>query len=286
MIKLGLNTWLWANLFEERHLDCIDKASELGSEVIDFYVNDPFIFPVKSVKQRLNRYSMDVIVTTAMPQSCNAISPDAKEREAALLYIKKLIDVAAELRSPIIGGVNYVGSGYHSGKPRTEQEVEWDINYLKKAAEYAAEYHISIAIEPVKRFETHFLNTAAQAMELIGRVGADNLKVHLDTFHMNIEEADFSEAIELCGEKLAYMHLVDSNRGTPGMGHIPWNEIFKALKKINYEGAGCIETFNPETLEETCSATYLTRQFANTPEELAMRGLTYLKAARTMAYLE
>lgn len=286
MVKLGFNTWLWACNFEERHLPCIDKVAEMGAEAIDFYVGDPFRFPAKEAAERVRDRGMEVVVTTAMPKHCNAISPDPKERDEALEYMKRLLEVAAELGAGVVGGVNYVGSGYHTGKPRTDQEVEWDVEYLRKAGAYAAQYGIDIALEAVKRFETHFLNTAAQALELIELAGESNIKVHLDTFHMNIEEADLPGAIELCGDKLAYMHLVDSNRGTPGMGHIPWLDIFKALKKIGYEGAGCIETFNPQTLEETIPLTYLTRRFADTPEELAVQGLRHLKAARTMVYGE
>ena len=282
MIKLGLNTWLWANKFETRHLFCIDKVAELGAEAIDLSVNDPFHFPTAEVRERVKQYDMDVIVTTAMPRECNAISPAPAEREAALTYMKRLLDIAGELEAGIVGGVNYVGSGYHTGKPRTQQEIELDVEYLQKASEYASQYGVTIALEAVKRFETHFLNTAAQALDLIERTGKENIKGHLDTFHMNIEEADIPGAIELCGDKLAYRHLVDSNRGTPGMGHIPWVDVFKALKKIGYEGCGCIETFNPETLDETAPLTYLTRKFADTPEELAQKGLTFLKAVRTM----
>ena len=100
----------------------------------------------------------------------------------------------------------------------------------------------------------------------------------------SISEDDIPGAIRLCGDKLAYIHLVDSNRGTPGMGHIPWLDVFKALKDIDYHGAGCVETFNPQRLDEIAPLTYLTRRFADTPEELAEQGLRYLKAARTMVY--
>lgn len=284
MIKLGLNTWLWAVTFGEEDLYCIDEIARLGAEAIDLSVNDPFHFPAAKAAEKLKQYDMEVIVTTAMSKEYNAISPDPKEREAALVYMKKLLDVAHEVGAKIVGGVNYVGSGYHTGKPRTQQEIDWDVEYLKQASEYAAQYGITIALEAIKRFESHFLNRAEQALELIDLVGADNIKVHLDTFHMNIEEDDIPGAIRLCGDKLAYMHLVDSNRGTPGMGHIPWLEVFKALKDIDYHGAGCVETFNPQRLDEIAPLTYLTRRFADTPEELAEQGLRYLKAARTMVY--
>lgn len=286
MVKLGLNTWLWAYQFETKHLPCIDRAAELGAEAMDFFVSDPGRFPAKETTERMKQYSMETIVTTAMTPEYNAISPEPAVREAALTFMKRLLDVTAELGAKVVGGVDYVGSGYHTGKPRSQQEIEWDVEYLRAAGEYASQYGIDIALEPVKRFETHFLNTAEQALELIELAGLPNIKVHLDTFHMNIEEADIPGAIEMCGDKLAYMHLIDSNRGAPGMGHIPWVDVFKALKKIDYQGAGCIETFNPETLEETSSLTYLTRRFADTPEELSQRGLKYLKAVRTMVYGE
>jgi D-psicose/D-tagatose/L-ribulose 3-epimerase len=287
MFKIGLNTWLWADLFSEKDIYCIGKAYELGAEALDISINNPYSFPTEKVVEEISHCKgMEIITSTAMPIDCNAISTSVQERENALNYMKRLIDVSAQLGSRIIGGVNYAASGYHSGKLRTEQEVEWCVKYLRQAAEYAAEYSISIALEPVKRFETHFLNTAEQALELIQYAESPNLKIQLDTFHMNIEEADLSQAIESCGDKLIHMHLVDNNRGVPGMGHIPWLDVLRSLKKIGYEGAGCIETFNPTTLERTCSATYLTRKFADSPEELAEKGLAYLKAARTMIYSE
>lgn len=280
MIKLGLNTWLWTHIFTEEHLYSIDEASELGSETIDFCINDPFVFPTSKAKERLQKYDMDVVVTTAMPKHCNPISPEKAERDFALKYIKELVDVSAILGSSLIGGVNYTGSGYFSGKPRSSQEIEYCLKFLSSACEYADQFGIDIALEPVKRFETHFLNTASQALELIDISGIKNLKVHLDTFHMNIEEANIVSAIESCGDKLVHMHFVENNRDTPGKGHIPWIDVFSALESIKYEGSGCIETFNPKTLDETCSLTYLTRKFADSPEELAQDGLTFLKTIR------
>ena len=284
MIKLGLNTWLWACKFEERHLPCIERIKELGAEAIDLSVNDPYTFPVKKAAQILEKTGMDVIVTTAMPTHCNPISEDEWERRAAAAFIRRLIDIAAEVKAPLVGGVNYCGSGYHTGKPRRQAEIDRAVAYLQEAADYAKQYGISIAMEPVKRFETHFLNTAEQAVDLIERTGADNVKVHLDTFHMNIEEASIPGAIELCGDKLAYLHFVENNRDTPGRGHIPWTEVFRALKNIGFEGAGCIETFNPLTLDETAPLTYLTRQFADSPEELSRIGLDFLKKVRAQVW--
>lgn len=283
MLKLGLDTWLWASVFTKEHLFCIERVKELGGDIIDFSINDPDVFPVKEAAALVKEYGLEAVTSTALPLSCNPISPDRKERETALEFIKKLIDITAELGAGITAGVNYAASGYHTGLPRTGQELEWSVEYMKKAAAYARQCGILIAVEPVKRFESHLINTAKQALDYITLVGEPNIRVHLDTFHMNIEEADLPAAIEQCGDKLAHLHFPDSNRGVPGMGHIPWVRVLRSLHKMNYQGAACIETFNPETISETCSMTYLNRTFADTTEELAQKGLRYLRAAEVVA---
>lgn len=284
MLRLGLDTWLWASIFEERHLYCIKEAKRLGAQVVDFSINDPFSFPADKAAALIRETGLEAVTSTALPMRCNPISADHTERAAAQAFMKKLVDVTAQLGARVTAGVNYAASGYLTGKPRTEAEIERAAEHLRAIAEYAQPYGITVAVEPVKRFESHFLNTAEQALDLLQRVRMPNLKIHLDTFHMNIEEANLPDAILACGDQLVHLHLVDSNRGAPGMGHIPWVEVFRALRKINFDGTACIETFNPETLEETCGMTYLTRKFAATPEELAVRGLKYLRAAETIAY--
>lgn len=284
MLRLGLDTWLWASIFGEKHLYCIEEAKKLGADVIDFSINDPFSFPADKAAELIRKHQIEAVTSTALPIICNPISPNPTEREAALKFMKKLVDVTAQLGAKLTAGVNYTASGYLTGKPRTQDELKLAAEHLGAVTEYARQYDIAVAIEPVKRFESHLINTAEQALEMLELVKAPNLKVHLDTFHMNIEEASLPDAVLACGDKLAHMHLVDSNRGAPGMGHVPWVDIFKALKKINFNGTACIETFNPETLEETAGMTYLTRRFADTPEELSARGLRYLRAVETMVF--
>ena len=121
MLRLGVNTWLWANRFEERHLYCIDNAARMGAEVMDFSVNDPYSFPVDAVAEKMAGTGMEAVVTTALPTHCNPISPEAWERKAAADYMRRLIDIAAKLKAPLVGGVTYAGSGYHSGKIRTQE---------------------------------------------------------------------------------------------------------------------------------------------------------------------
>ena len=190
-----------------------------------------------------------------------------------------------------IAGIKLLGGSLYSYWPvdyslplNKKEDMKRGIENVRILADMAAEYEITLGMEVLNRFEGYMLNTCEEAVDFVSKIDRPNVKVMLDTFHMNIEEDDIPGAIRLCGDKLAYMHLVDSNRGTPGMGHIPWLEVFKALKDIDYHGAGCVETFNPQRLDEIAPLTYLTRRFADTPEELAEQGLRYLKAARTMVY--
>jgi D-psicose/D-tagatose/L-ribulose 3-epimerase len=150
---------------------------------------------------------------------------------------------------------------------------------MREAAQYAKKGgKLTIAVEPVNRFETHFLNVAEDAVRYCRDVGTGNMKVHLDCFHMTHEESSFGGAVETCGAAyLGYVHVCESNRGIPGTGLVPWKEFFRALKKVGYLGPLVIESFDPsfEELSRLCS---IWRKFADSGEALAVAGLRNLKA--------
>jgi D-psicose/D-tagatose/L-ribulose 3-epimerase len=193
--------------------------------------------------------------------------------------MKKLVDINVELGSRIIGGVNYAGWGCLTGKPRTSQEWDWSVHAMREVAQYAKDQSdVVIAVEPVNRFETHFLNIAEDAVKYCKEVGTGNVKVHLDSFHMIREETSFTGAVNTCGnEYLGYVHVCENNRGIPGTGLVPWREFFTALKHIGYSGPVVIESFDPgfEELNRLCA---IWRKFAETGEILAVEGLKNLKA--------
>jgi D-psicose/D-tagatose/L-ribulose 3-epimerase len=150
---------------------------------------------------------------------------------------------------------------------------------MREVAKYTKQRSdLIIAVEVVNRFETHFLNIAEDAVRYCDDVGTGNVKVHLDTFHMIREEESFTKAVETCGkEYLAYVHTCENNRGIPGTGLVPWEEFFRALKKVGYNGPLVIESFDPsfEEINRLCS---IWRQFAESGEVLAVEGLKNLKA--------
>lgn len=277
--KFGVDSFIWTENFSENDLWIIPKAKELGFEVIDFAISNPFTFPTEKVKETLNNTKIDCVCTTTLTEETNPISPDPAIRENALNAMKKCVDICNELGSPILGGVNYAAWGYLTKKPRTKDEWNWAVSNMKEIAAYAKETgNVTICVECVNRFETHFLNIAEDAVAFCKDTGMDNVKVHLDCFHMIREEKSFSEAVKTCGkEYLGYVHVNENDRGIPGTGLVPFKEFFEAIKEIGYDGPLVIESFDP-SFEELAGNCAIWRNFAKTGEELAVKGLANLKA--------
>ncbi len=276
--KFGVDSFIWSENFSEKDLWIIPKAKELGFETIDIAIAHPETFPTEKVKKEASGAGIDVVTTTTLNESTNLISPDPGIRKKGVGMLKLLVDINYELGSNILGGVNYAGWGCLTGKPRTEDEWNWSVESMREAASYAKEKgDLTIACEPVNRFETHFLNIADDAVRYCKDVGTGNMGVHLDCFHMIREEMSFKGAVETCGrEYLGYVHVCESNRGIPGTGLVPWKEFFTAIKSIGYTGPMVIESFDPsfEELNRLCA---IWRKFADSGEELAVQGLRNLQ---------
>lgn len=279
MFKFGVDSFIWSENFSKEDLWIIPKAKELGFETIDIAIAHPETFPIQLVKEKIENVGIDIVTTTTLSKETNLISPDTQVRENGIKNLRLLVDLNIELGSKILGGVNYAAWGYLTGKPRTEQEWNWSVNAMKEVANYAKEKgELVIAVECVNRFETHFLNIAEDAVRYCKDVGIDNMKVHLDSFHMIREELSFKEAVKTCGkEYLGYVHVCESNRGIPGTGLVPWKEFFTALKDIGYAGPLVIESFDP-SFEELNSLCAIWRKLADSGEALAVEGLKNLKA--------
>jgi len=277
-LKFGVDSFIWAETFSDKDIWIIEKAKEMGFEVIDFAIANPFTFPTDSVKKELERVGIDCVCTTTLTPETNPVSPDASVRAHAVEAMKKAVDICNELGSPILGGVNYAAWGYLTKKPRTQEEWNWAVECMRESAEHAkATGDVVICVECVNRFETHILNIAEDAVQFCKDVGTGNVKVHLDCFHMIREEKSFTGAVETCGkEYLGYIHVNENDRGIPGTGLVPFKEFFEAVVKVGYTGPLVIESFDP-SFEELAGNCAIWRQFADTGEDLAREGLKNLK---------
>lgn len=277
MFRFGVNSLIWTEDFTVKDLPLIGKAKSLGFAVLDINVAHPERFPTEAVKDKVKEVGIEVVTTIGLPRDSNLIDLNPETRRNGIKTLKKLVDINIEIGSKILGGVIYAAWGYLTGRPRTEDEWNWSVESMREVALYAkSKSDMIIAVEPVNRFETHFLNVAEDAVRYCQNVGTGNLKVHLDTFHMIREELSFTEAVKACGkEYLGYIHTCENNRGIPGSGLVPWKEFFTAIRKTGYDGPLVIESFDPgfEELNRLCA---IWRKFAETGEELAMKGLKNL----------
>jgi D-psicose/D-tagatose/L-ribulose 3-epimerase len=278
MFKFGVDSLIWTEEFTEKDLPLLKKARSFGFDVMDINIGHPERFPVKAVKKAVKEAGIEVVTTIGLPADSNPIDPKPAVRKHAVETMKLMVDINIELESKIVGGVLYSSWGYLTGKCRTEQEWAWSVECMKEAAGYAKKKSdLILAIEPVNRFETHFINIAEDAVKYCKEIGTGNVKVHLDSFHMIREELDFAKAVQTCGkEYLGYVHVCENNRGIPGTGQVPWKKFFTALRKIGYTGPLVIESFDPgfEEINRLCA---IWRKFADTGEELAVKGLQNLK---------
>jgi len=161
---------------------------------------------------------------------------------------------------------------------RSQDEWTWGVECYREIAEHAERNApgLVLAIEPINRFESHFLNTAADAVQFLRDVGLSNVKVHLDTFHMIREEDDFAQAVLETGNDLGYIHACENQRGIPGRGQVPWAAFFQALGQIDYKGCITIESFDPN-MPNIAKLCCIWRKLADSPEQLATEGLAFLK---------
>lgn len=278
--KFGVDTFIWTENFTEKDLWVIDKAKEIGFEYMDFAIAHPEQFPVAKVKSRLDATGIKPITTTTLSETTNMISPDPAIRRAAVDHMKKMVDISVAIGAKVTAGVIYAAWGYITGKSRTQAEWQYSVEGLREVCQYAkhADPDLIVAVECVNRFETFFLNVAEDAVKFCKDVGTDNIKVHMDCFHMSMEESSFAGAFKTCGkEYLGYIHVNENNRGIPGTGMVPWEEVFTTLKEIGYDGPVVIESFDPN-FEELIKNCAIWRKLAESGEQLAIEGLKNLKA--------
>ena len=283
-MTFGIHSLLFSATFNEKDLPLLDKAKSLGFDALEIIPFDADNFPAAKVKRRAADLGLDIYTGIGLPAHANPISPEASVRAAAMNYSKRLVDLSAECGSKGYGGVTYAGWGYLTGKMRTSSEWNWAVEHFRALAQYAARVApgMNIAVEPVNRFESHFINIAADAVAFCEEVGQPNVRVHLDSFHMIREEDDFVGSVKTCGPLLGYIHACENQRGIPGRGQVPWLDFFRALKAVNYQGCVTIESFDPN-MPEIARLCCIWRQLADSPEQLATEGLNYLNGIRAKA---
>lgn len=281
---LGACTWLWAAPFSDAHAGLTARAAGLGFDVLEVCVERLEGVTGKTLAAAARDAGVTVSVCGAFGPDRDLAHRDPTPQENALTYLGHLADLAAAVGSPHVCGPMYsaVGKARLDDPQERAAERRRSVENLKRAAERAASVGVRLAIEPLNRYETDMVNIAEQGMELCDDIGADNVGLLLDTYHMNIEEKSLADAIRLADDRLFHFHACENDRGTPGTGHIPWADAFSALADIGYSGQVVIESFTP-AVKEIARAVSQWRALDASGDELAAGGLRFLRSGLAAA---
>lgn len=271
-MKFGAHAFVWEKEWNEKtSRRVIADAASIGLNMIEIPLLRPETFDAPRVKALLREYGIYAAYSLGLPS--DRTLPD-KPAEAES-FLKMAIDTIVAAGGDLLSGVIYGTLGDLPGRAPTEADYEIIAKALKSVARYAKDKGVRLGIEPVNRYETFLVNTAEQAIELIDRTGEDNLFVHLDTYHVNIEEESFKKAILTAGDRMGYIHLSESHRGTPGTGTVDWDDVFSGLAEVNFTGALVMESFvdlNPDIARATC----MWRKIVQDPEAMIRDGVAFL----------
>ncbi|WP_366657863.1 sugar phosphate isomerase/epimerase family protein [Fodinicurvata sp. EGI_FJ10296] len=247
---IGLISMQVARPFTREHFPWFTTFKSLGYDFVELLVPEPGELDIAETRRALDDAGLSVVLAARVNLQRNLTGDEAAERQAGVDYLKYAADCAAELGAPIVGGPLYGNPLVFAGRPPApvpedlrRQRVEWCVEGLKVAAAHARGAGIALAVEPLNRFETDFLSTTRQAVDLIDLVGDPGIGLMLDTFHMHMEEADLAEAIRLAGPKTIHFQANENHRGFIGTGMTDWTSVVRALADIGYRGPISLEPF-------------------------------------------
>ncbi len=277
-MRFGINTFLFTSPFTNESTRLFKQFKQWGFDSIEIPIEDPSHIDPVHVRRELDRHGL------VCGSVCACMGPDRdlrgtpKQQRTGLDYLREIIDQMVVLGCPSLIGPVYSAVGRADAVPPDEYKRQWAtvVKHLKVICQYAEKRGRQICLEPLNRFETDFINTCDQALKMQKAVGSPVLKLHLDTFHMNIEEKDQAAAIRKAGKLLGHFHACGCDRGTPGNDSIAWKSIAAALKAVRYHGDVVIESFTTD-VKVIARAAAIWRRIEPTRNEIAVKGLKFLK---------
>jgi D-psicose/D-tagatose/L-ribulose 3-epimerase len=278
-MKYGINTLLWTAGFDASNLGLLPQFREKGFDGVEIARFSFTDFPAAEIRRACERDGLRPLMCTALTGDQSLVSPDNDIRRRTREFLMAAIQTVAELGGDTLVGPVCSAVGYHTGKRRTEDEWKHAVEGLQSLTPVLDQYGVTLAVEPLNRFETYFLNTTDDAVRLCEQVGHDRVGILFDTFHANIEEKNVGEALERAGKWLRHVHTCENDRGTPGSGHVAWGDVFSAIDRIGYERWLVIESFG-SLIPEIATAACIWRDLAPSSEAIAFDGLAFLKGKR------
>jgi D-psicose/D-tagatose/L-ribulose 3-epimerase len=284
MNAFGLHALVVVSDWDEAGAEkAIRAASGIGYDVIEVPLFDPASTNLERTRDLLRQHKLTPTVSLGLPAELDISSPDTAISRAGIAQLHKVVNATAFIGGTIVAGV--IGSAWQKYlAPVTDAGYRNAVSGIREVAREARAKGVTLAVEVVNRFESNLLNTAAQGLRFVQAVGEDNVGVHLDTFHMHIEEADAAAAIRACGSALRYFHVNENHRGYVGAGSIDFPPIFRALASAGYAGPVTFEAFSSSTCTPAVAGkAAVWRSVFEDGEDVASRALDFLKSGMASA---
>lgn len=276
-MKIGINTYLWQWPFNSERVDLLKKIKDFGYDGVEMTIEDRSKKNLEVIKDNIKKTNLECIVCSSFVEG-NLISNDSAVIKKGVKYVKESIDLCEYLGASILVGPTY-GSLINKDflnpivKNKARQQA---VELLKDIGKYALDKKIKIAIEPINRYESNFLNTAHEGIYLVKEINLQNIGLNLDTYHMHIEEKNSKKVVLDSGKYLFHLHAPENDRGTPGTGAVDWCGIGEALKKINFEGFVVMESGSPQ-VEKVAKLGAFWRVYDYSQDKMAKEGLKFLR---------
>jgi len=276
-VKLGVSTWVWTSPATTEVLETlIPHIAAIGYDVVEVPVETVGQFDARRVREIGDASGIALSLCAVITSGRDLLV--AREVAAGVAYLEWCIDAAQVMGSPVVAGPFYsaVGRCWRSTAEEREADVGVLAGVLRGLGDYGQARGVSLAVETLNRFETSFLNTTEQALDLIQRVNRPNVGLCLDLFHLGIEEKNLGAALRAAGPHLKHVQVAENDRGTPGTGQLAWMEVAATLREIGYDGHVVIETFS-DRVEAIARAAAIWRPLASDSDTLAREGLEFLR---------
>jgi D-psicose/D-tagatose/L-ribulose 3-epimerase len=282
-MKFGVNTLLWTASFGLDDVPLLESIRQWGFDGVEIARFSFENFPARLLREHVSNAGLEPVLCSALTGQLSLVSEDASVRRAAEEFLKRAIEAAADLGSALLVGPYLAPVGGLTGRRASPDEWRRGVEGIARLTDWLRAHGVTLALEPLNRFETYVMTTAAEARRFCSEVHDPYVGVLFDTFHANIEEKRLGDAIRTLGPHLAHVHVCENDRGVPGSGHVAWDEVFSALREAGYDGWCVIESFG-SCVPEIAAAACVWRDLAPDAESLARQGLVFLKdaAARAM----
>ena len=279
MAQIGVNAWVWSSpVHTEEFGRLAPIVARMGFDLIEVGIESTTDLDYRHAAEIAKANGLAVGVCAAMGPDRDLIHPDDGIRRNGMEYLRHCIDAAQTLGAANVCGPLYsaVGRTWQATDEERKRDVDLLVRQLGELATYAGERGVWLGVEPLNRFETSFINLTSQAIEVADRVDHPACGVMLDTFHMNIEERSIGDAIRAAGPRMKQLHTCENDRGAPGSGHVPWDEVAAACRDIGFTGPFVIESFTNK-VKSIAKAAAIWRTFADSQDALAENGLRHLR---------